>query len=198
MTRKSNLPALPGASAKNALAARETSFARGIEALRRGTGQAESRSLIFVCTVTGKHFTGVFERFSPKDVFRIARLEPCAEISAQDGAVARWLGLAPPGMSVFRAAEFDVGGWKCLHCGTPEQVIVCAGCGELTCAGRTYTHASGKVISECHDGCGSSGYLAGPAQELSGRAGGGARLLPSPGRGLLSGPSLPLLGGPKK
>lgn len=198
MSGKSNLPAKPDAgrapaTAKERLAARRAEFAQGIANMRRNTGTPETRALPCLCAQDGRPFVIIFERFSPQELFRFARAEPCTDPAGEPGSGGLFGGAL---VKTFSSAEFDFSGWHCHFCGDDRGFVNCGcGCG-FVCKARTVNRGDAQYF-HCHPGCGSAGPLV-RTSSIRGTTGGGARLLPSPGRGLLSGPSLPLLGGPKK
>lgn len=200
MSGKSNLPAKPEAprppaTAKERLAARREAFAQGIANMRRNTGTPEMRALACLCAQDGRPFVSIFERLSPLELFRFARAEPGAEPAGDAGSGGLFGGT--PLLKTFSSAEFDFRGWQCHFCGDDRGFVNCdCGCG-FVCKARTVSRGDSQYFY-CHPECGSSGPLV-RAASIRGRTGGGAKSLALPARGgLLSGPDIPLLRGPRK
>lgn len=200
MSGKTNLPAKPDAdrapaTAKERLAARRAAFAQGIANMRRNTGTPETRAIACLCAQDGRRFVCVFERFSPQEVFRFARAEPCPETDNDSSAGLLLRGA--PALKEFSCKEFDFSGWHCHFCGDARGFVSCGSeCG-FVCRSRTVTRGSAAYFY-CHPGCGAAGPVA-PVSTVSGSTGGGAKPLSLlPGSRMLSGPALPRLGGPRK
>lgn len=123
---------------------------------------AESLSLAFRCSATGRDFTLVFERKSPKEVYKLVK-------TLTDDA--------PPSEKPIRTAtpkatSIDIGSLgyteiKCPYCdGGDSYLIRCGTCGKLSCAGGP-KEPDGRYLHKC-PWCGKEGYVTGEIDEVEG------------------------------
>lgn len=183
--------AVPGA--KTQLAARQDDFARKVQAMRVATGKIESRRVYFRCARTSGGFYADFERTTPAEPFRIARIE--REAAAGTAAAGTGGGIkAARSSTAFDYREFDTSGWYCPWCDIRGGFVHCHDCGENVCKARTAKRPDGTDWFTCTPVCGSTGTLA-PADKIHGTA--------PPRHGLLghrsgSTPALPKNTGPAR
>ncbi len=135
-------------------------FAAKLGALRKATGRPERFVTPCRCAVHDRPFMVVYERFDRAERFTVARINLDSEemeCSVRHPLFQR-LGVVADIRRV-PAAEIDLSGWKCPHCGAADLVIDCQDCGVTVCGGRT-AHAPGKEsIFNCRPSCGARGSL---------------------------------------
>lgn len=141
---------------KAQLAARQDDFARKVGALRKATGKLETRRLRFLCACTSGAFVAEFERDTPAELFRVARIEK--EPAGGQGN-ASFAAATRPAERVFDFGDFDTSGWHCPGCGNGGDIFVHCHCGNNVCKGRTKYLPGGREMFTCHPGCGSTGEL---------------------------------------
>lgn len=151
---------LPAISSGRAVTTAQVSFAEKLAALRKATGRPERFVSACVCALHDRPFTVVYERIDTTKPFTIAAIHAgTAQGSGNVGKEGAGLfGLVTPRRSV-PAAEIDMTGWRCPHCGCAAHVVACQSCGTTICGGRTVRGPGMDAVFNCRRSCGARGTL---------------------------------------
>ncbi|MCK4244711.1 MAG: hypothetical protein KAX20_03705 [Candidatus Omnitrophica bacterium] len=122
----------------------------------------DSLALAFRCSTTRRDFTLVFERKSPKEVYRLVKtLTDDAPLSEKP------IPTATPKATSVDIGSLDYTKIKCPYCdGGDSYLIRCGTCGKLSCAGGP-KEPDGRYLHKC-PWCGKEGYVTGEIDEVEG------------------------------
>lgn len=151
---------VPATTSGSAVEVAQESFAEKLAALRKATGRPERFVSACACALHDRPFTVVYERTDPTKPFTLAQIHAG---SPQESGNA---GNEGTGLFGFRqtrksvaAADIDMTGWRCPHCGCADHVVACQSCGTTVCGGRTVRGPGPEDVFNCRPSCGARGTL---------------------------------------
>ena len=150
----------PATGSARTVASVQESFAEKLGRLRKATGRPERFVSHCACALHDRPFVVVYERTDPTMSFTLASVhtdgdDMNVEVRKESMNLFR---LGPPRKSV-AAAELDLTGWRCPHCGCADYVIACQSCGTTVCGGRTVSGPGRTEVFHCRASCGAHGSL---------------------------------------
>lgn len=151
---------LPAMTSGRAVTAAQESFAEKLAALRKATGRPERFVSECMCALHDQPFTVVYERIDTAKPFTISGIHAgSAQGSCNVGKEGTGLFSFRQARKSVAAADIDMTGWLCPHCGCADHVVACQSCGTTVCGGRTVRGHGREDVFNCRPSCGARGTL---------------------------------------